>query len=138
MASTKYADQQKALNKRLSDFQSTNIAWEGAGYNPTPGTTYLEPLFFPGRPSQATLGPNGGQNEHTGIYIINVKAPAGDGWDAGGAIADNIADHFKRGTTLTYNGQKVRIRKSWVDVGTTQGDRYVVPVNVEWFAFIDN
>lgn len=138
MASTKTQDQQEALQRHLKDFQSSNIAWEGAVYDPTPGQTYLEPLFFPGRPSQATLGPNGGQNQHVGLFVVNVKGMAGDGWKAPKVLADNIADHFKRGTTLTYNDVKVRIKKAWVDAGIPQDDRLVVPVNIEWFAFIDN
>lgn len=128
-----FRDIQAALDGKLKVYQSSNVAWENAGYTPVIGTAYLEPLFMPGQPTPAGLG-SSAKNRHVGIYQINVYQPLGSGAGDGVAIADALVSFFKRGTIITQNGINVRCRQSWREKAQPEGSWYVIPVSVLWWA----
>jgi hypothetical protein len=119
-------DIQAALDTRLNSMGSTPIAWPNVNYEPTTRTTYLRPRFIPVATEQASLG-GSGKDVTDAIYQIDVVQPAGSGRTT---LFDTIADHFKRGTVLTYNNVKIRIRT--VEIGTAQIEDawYFVPVSI--------
>lgn len=89
---------------------------------------------MPAGTEQAGLG-SSGLDEHLGIYQIDIIAPAASGKGEAIAQADAIADHFKRGTTLTYNGVSLRLSKTSRGTGKRDGAWFVIPVTTTYQSF---
>jgi hypothetical protein len=124
-----------ALDKHLSEMAGLpDVAWENKDYEPTQGTSYLRPTILPAETFQASLGTNG-QDEHTGIYQVDVMVEAGKGKKAGYALADLVADQFARGTDLVYSGVTVTIRQTSRQTGATDNGWFVVPVEIDYQSF---
>lgn len=123
---TYFNDIQAALDTHLDGMDSTPIAWPNINYEPTTRTTYLRPRLLPASTIQASLG-GSGKDVTDAIYQIDVVQPAGEGRTD---LFDTIADRFKRGTVLTYNSVKIRVRS--VEMGSAIIDDawYFVPVSV--------
>ena len=134
--STFFADINAALDSRLSSLAGGSpIAWSNTVYKPIKGTLYLKVDNLPSAVEQAGLG-NNGLDEYRGIYQVTVFAPAGQGRGIADAKADAIADHFKRGTVLVYNGLSVRLGNVSRNAGFIDGDRFVVAVSVNYYAHV--
>jgi len=107
-----FLDIQSALDTKLSTvpgLSTVPIAWEGTGYEPVNGTTFLRPTNLPVSSGQLDLS-NTVQN-NSGIYQIDVFYPqTGEGPGAMLDISKKIFDHFKDGLTLTSGGTEVHIR----------------------------
>ena len=133
---TIFRDIDAALDGRLGSMAGLPpVAWENKSYTPAMGTLYLRPTSLPGTNTQSSLGTNG-QDNAIGIYQVDVMAKPGTGKKASTMMADNIADHFKRGTKLTYNGCSVRIKGASRKAGRKTGDGwYMVPVEIEYITF---
>jgi len=105
-----FVDISAALESHLNDMVGKPpVAWENFEYEPEIGTLYIRPTLIAGDVNQASLG-DAGQDMNIGIYQIDVFSKAGQGKKEALEMADTIADQFKRGTDLTYNGRNVRIR----------------------------
>jgi hypothetical protein len=102
---THFNDIQAALESHLSEMDYS-IAWPNTDFTPSPNEVYLRASFLPADTVQAGLGSQG-KDETTGIFQVDVVYPYGTGRSA---IVDEIADKFKRGTVLSYNGVNVRVR----------------------------
>lgn len=124
--STFFNDMQTALDSRLDSMDSTPIAWPNVPYEPSAGTVYVRPSFIPGDTLQVTLGSTG-QDETNAIYQIDVVVPRGTGRPA---LLDTVADHFKRGTVLSYNGTNLRVRSVSIGPAILEGAWYFVPVSI--------
>lgn len=132
-----FLDISYTLNARLNAMASLPpVAWENSNeYKPVIGTLYLRPTVIPGDVFQSSLGENG-QDQNVGIYQIDVFAESGEGYNDAIVMADLIANHFKRGTTLTYNNRTVRIRNTSRQVGINSNDGwYQVPVEIPYISF---
>jgi hypothetical protein len=110
------------------------VAWENIDFAPTQGQTYLRPTVLPSDTVQAELGDQG-RDYHTGIYQVDVMAEAGEGKNAAYVLADSIADHFARGTDLTYNGVVVTIQQTKRLTGRTDSGWFMVPVEINFFSY---
>ena len=77
-----------------------------------------------------------GLDQHTGIYQVDVFAPAGEGRNAAEVKADAVADNFKRGTNLTYYGVTVRLGNTSRNTGITVDDRFVISVSINYSAHV--
>lgn len=132
--STFFTDISAALSGRLNTLTGgTPVAWENADYTPTDGVMFLRETLLSGDTNQTSLG-NDGYDEHLGVYQIDVFAPKGGGKGEAITKADAIADHFKRGTTLTYNSADVRIR-TVSRAGFGYDENWIIlSINVEYFA----
>ena len=131
--STYFNDIQAALDTQLNT-RGELIAFPNVPFKPTNGTLYLKPKFFPAETLQASLGSNG-KDETNGVYQVEVIIPLGSGRPQ---LVDTIADLFRRGTVLTYNGVNVRIRS--VSVGSALAlDQtwYSVPVIANFFTYTE-
>ena len=127
--STYYNDMRAALDTRLTTLAgSTPIAWENTNYKADADTEFLRSTFIPSDTSQYTLGDTG-KDVTRGLYQVDVFAPAQMGRTT---KPDSIADHFKRGTILTKNATRVRIRSVSVGRGTLDGAWYIVPVTMNF------
>ena len=117
----------------LTELVTPPIAWPNINYEPTTRDTYLRPRFLPVATEQASLG-GSGKDVTNAIYQIDVVQPAGSGRTT---LFDTIANHFKRGTVLTYNSVKIRIRT--VEIGTAQIEDawYFVPVSISIQTFTE-
>jgi len=105
---------------------STPVAWPNIPYEPSAGTPYLRPTLLPGDTLQVTLGGNG-QDETNSVYQIDVVVPRGAGRPT---LLDTVADRFKRGTVLTYNGISSRVRSVSIGPAILEGAWYFVPVSI--------
>jgi len=104
-----FIDISAALDGQLNTMASLPpVAWENTTYEPVVGTLYLRPTNLQGATVQSSLGTSG-TDETIGIYQVDIFAPAGKGKNAAVVMADNIANHFKRGTRLSYNSRIVTV-----------------------------
>lgn len=132
--STHFNDIEAALASRLNTMTGLPpVAWPNIEYSRTKGTLYLHPVLIPNSTEQASLS-DSGKDFAMGIYQIGVMIPAGKGRST---IPDQIADHFKRGTFCVYNGISVRVRSVSVAPALQDGDWYMVPVSISYFAYTE-
>jgi len=130
--STYFADTEIAFLDRLDTLASVPpVAHENVVHDNVPDTLYLKTFMLPGDTVQASLGTDG-KDESVGIFQISVYIPVGDGMSA---WPDSIADHFKRGTTLTKNNVKLRIRSVSIASGFRDDNFYIVPVSIDYQVF---
>lgn len=125
--STFFNDIQAALDTRLNTLSGGyDIAWPNIAYDPAAGTTFLRVSFLPGDTEQVSLGASG-KDETNAIYQVDVVSPRGAGRTN---IPDAIADHFARGSTLTYNGTTLRVRSVSIGPAINDGAWHFVPVSI--------
>lgn len=104
-----FTDTNAALNTQLNNMVGKPpIAYPNNGYDPVKGTLYIMPTNINGDYEQVTLGASG-QDQVISIYQIGIFAPSGVGRGTSTAMAELIANQFKRGTYLTYGGVTLRI-----------------------------
>jgi hypothetical protein len=109
---TIYADTSSALDSHLKSFATTNslaVQWENKT-SKRPNGTHLRQSLLPVESVQAELGSTG-QDYNQNIYQVDVVVRADDGKKELYTKLDLVADHFARGTVLTYNSQKIRITR---------------------------
>lgn len=132
--STYFNDIQAALDNRLNTITGGyDIAWPNVPYEPDGSSTFLSPNFIPTETLQVGLGSNG-KDETNGLYQVDVVYPAGSGRST---VPDVVADHFKRGTVLSYNGVNVRVRSVSIAQAITDGAYHFVPVTVDFQTYTD-
>ena len=129
--STHYSDIASALDNQLN-LMGENVAWENRHFTPpTDGTLYLKQSNLPNDTNQADLGTNG--TDYTiGIYQVDVIAPTGKGKAAIYALADQVADQFKRGTVMVYNSITVRIMAVSRAQMLIDEQNAIIPISVEY------
>lgn len=122
-----------AFVTRLQLFPSLPpVAWENVAF--TPGSVpYLSPFLLPAEPFQSEIG-TAGANRHTGIFQISIFAPQGQGMGVAGTLRDNLVDHFKRGTTLTYSGVTVTVEKAYPGPMLTEVGWVHIPITIRYRA----
>ena len=109
------------------------IAWENVPYTPVTGTLYARATNLFGDTNQSSLGTTG-EDETNGVYQVDVFSQAGKGKSEANNMADRIADQFKRGTDLTYNGLTVRVRSASRGAARTSEGWYHIPVIINYYA----
>jgi len=130
-----FLDISAALDGRLNSMVGLPpVAWENTNYEPVVGTLYLRPTNITGDTNQATLG-DSGTDLTIGIYQVDVLAEAGKGKNTALVMADKIADHFKRGTDLTYNSRVVTVISVQRSVSTIDAGWYIIPVEIIYKSF---
>lgn len=118
--STAYNDIGAALTARLNTLSpAPSIASENYPFTPVADTLYVRETLIPGDVTAPAIG-SASQDHTIGIYQVDVFSPLNVGKADAVEQADAIADHFKRGTVLTYNGVNVRLQN--VSRGTGQAD----------------
>jgi len=131
---THFNDIQAALDNRLNTLTGGyDIAWPNIKYEPAGNATFLTPNFIPEETLQVGLGTNG-KDETNGIYQIDVVYPAGQGRSS---VPDSVADHFKRGTVMSYNDVSVRVRSVSIAQAITEGAYHFVPISVNFYSYTD-
>ena len=128
-----FTDISAALDARTNSL-SLPTAWENIAFQPVTGTLYIRPTLMPADTVQAGLG-SSGLDEHLGIYQIDICAKASTGKGEATIKADVIADHFKRGLVLTYNGVNVRLSKTSRGLGKRDEAWFVIPIFITYQVF---
>lgn len=113
------------------------IAYPNLAYEPTTGTDYLRLSFIPALTEQADLGTNG-LNSNIGIAQVDVFSAGQDGWSEAFDKADDIAEHFKRGTKLTNGGIVVTIQSVELGPPLNEGGWYQLPISINYRAYTEN
>lgn len=117
------------------------IAWPNRAYKPTAGTSYLALNFLPAFTAQADLGTSG-LNENLGVAQVDIwqasVAAGGDGWAAAYDKADQIAEHFKRGTKLVNGGITVTIESVEIGPQLNEDGWFQIPVSINYRAYTAN
>ena len=130
--STTFTDISSALDSRLSTFAGGDpVAWPNIEFTPDTQTLFLRPSILPVATEQIGLG-NDGFDIHRGIYQVDIVAMAGEGRGAAEAKADAVANHFARGTDLSYNGLSVRLGDVSRNQGINVGDRFVISLSIDY------
>lgn len=112
------------------------VAWENVKYSPpSDGGPYAAVFLLPATPENPTFGD--AFHRDIGLMQITLSYPVNGGAGRSYAKAEEIRDLFKRGYSFTSGGYTVIVAKTpTIGPGVTQGDRYVLPVRVQYFANI--
>ena len=131
---TIFNDIESAFTNQLQTLNdSPDVAWPNINYKPKAGHVYLTCHMLPGRFNQASMGADG-KDRQDGVFQITVFEPAGSGRST---WPDLIAEHFKRGTTLSYNGTDVRIRAASIGPAGVDGAWYIIPVSINYQTYTE-
>ncbi|MCK5132698.1 MAG: hypothetical protein KAR40_11170 [Candidatus Sabulitectum sp.] len=123
-----------ALDAHLNGMASLPpVAWENKDYPPVNDTLYLRPFIMPGDTVGSAIGA-AGNDEHVGIYQIDVLAAIGEGKKAAIVMADLIADRFKPVTQLTSGTTTVKCVTASRAPAYRDKGRYVIPVTVRYLS----
>lgn len=81
----------------------------------------------------ASLGDNG-ENHNPGILQIDINNKKGRGSGDVLAVVDQIIGQLNAGSTITENGQKIRITNASVSPGRYVGGFYRVSISLNYYA----
>lgn len=124
----------RALDEHLQAMKLTNVAFENAPFTPTKGQMYLSSLISGRDRIPLGFGANA-VTQYSGSYQVNVNGPVDEGVQPGLRLADRVAEHFRRGTTLRAPDEtRISVEISSVQAAITVGDWFTIPVVVRWFA----
>lgn len=122
-----------ALEVRLSAMPTLRTAYENVAFTPTPGEPYQRATMLPATTQNPAFGST--LKHESGIFQVSLFYPVNAGSGAAYARADAIRAHFPRGLTLTYSGSTVTIQRTpSIGPAGVDGDRYIVPVSIPYFA----
>ncbi|MBW4192226.1 DUF4128 domain-containing protein [Enterobacter bugandensis] len=129
-----------ALAARLgawADAEGISVAWENVPFTPPVNEMYLAVHDMPATPRTVDLGLR--CRIYSGVYQINVVAPAGSGRTSVVALADRVAELFPEGQEIEGRGFTC-----WIDQtpgvfrGITTSVSYTVPVSLNYRADISS
>lgn len=125
-----------ALESRLAAMTpALAIAPENGSYLPVNGTPYQRINLLPANPDNPIVGPQ--FYRELGIFQVTLAYPLNTGPSAAETRAELVRTQFKRGTTLTSSGYTITIDQTpTIASGFVDGDRWVVPVSIPYWANI--
>lgn len=98
---------------------------------------YLVEAYMPNRTSEVGMADNS-SNDYMGLYQVTVKVARDTYKKDALTVADEVGQLFKRGTVLAYGSISVRVQRVSMGEPAYEGDKFVVPVTVEWRCFAKN
>nr|WP_226838919.1 MULTISPECIES: DUF4128 domain-containing protein [Enterobacter] len=120
-----------------ADAEGISVAWENVPFTPPANEMYLAVHDMPVTPRTIDLGLR--CRTYSGVYQINVVAPAGSGRTSVVALADRVAELFPEGQEIEGRGFTC-----WIDQtpgvfrGITTSVSYTVPVSLNYRADISS
>lgn len=93
---------------------------------------WYELYFIPGQPVQVELGTEG-RSRWVGVLQINICTPKDSGIEPINDRYESVAKLFRSGTYI----DGVRIKRTYRTSALEDGDYYVMPVTVEYWADLD-
>lgn len=139
MATDVWASIRKAFAVKLNTLtlpSGVTIAWANTHFQPTLGSPWVRANLIPAQTRQGSIGEDG-TDLHQGIFQVDVFYPSNSGDGAAFALADDILEHFSRGTVLIADGIRVRMETSNPTTPNSEPDWYHVPVELRWFSYTD-
>ncbi len=110
-------------------------AWENVNFKP-PSGPFQVPTFLFAQPDDK--GSKDSPILQRGILTVTLAYPTNQGGGAAQAKADDIKNHFAKGTTLVGETFNVIIENEpEVTGGAVEGDRFIIRVRIRFFAWID-
>lgn len=107
--------------------------FENAKYTPVGTEPYQRVWLMPATPFN--YGGMTSAHRLLGFFQVDVCWPYGGGAGDAGALADSIAAWFPQGLSVDANNVTTRIdRTPEIKPGRSEGDRWVIPVRVSYFA----
>lgn len=114
------------------------VAWPGIEFRLGNYSSYVRPRLLPARSAASGLG-TAANNDHTGIYQVDVFWTENKGESLAFARAGEIALHFKRGTRLADNGYVVSVNDPpSLSPSLTANGFVQVPVSIPYWAEMPN
>ena len=113
---------------------SLSTAWENAEFTPVNGTPYQKANLLPAEPFNAEFSDN---YRAQGILQVTLMYPLLAGSVTAMTRAELIKTTFKRGNTFTYLTLDVSIQNTpSIGNGRIDGDRWMLPVDIRYFAHV--
>lgn len=131
-----HTDVKKAIEKRLALVAGAlPTARENMSFTPVVGTAYQRINFLRAAPDDLTQGRKMTRLQGIAQVSLFYLSPAATGTTLPDAMAASIAGMFKPVTMLTEGSTKVFITETaTIATGYADGDRWVVPVSIPWYA----
>lgn len=128
----------KAIEKKLALLVGVlPTARENMTYTPISGTAYQRINFLKASDSNLVQGRKITRISGIAQVTLFYPSPSISGTTLADTMAEDIKAHFKPIQTLIEGSTKVFITDSPnIATGFTDGDRWVIPVSIQWFADI--
>jgi hypothetical protein len=110
-----------------------DTAYENDNFEPINGTPWAQVFFLPEQPKAVTLSGTG-EDEHTGIFQINLNYPKSAGAGAASDMAALIFEHYQAGARFAFSGQEVLVLSCGRAGGRNDGDWYIVPITIDFLS----
>jgi hypothetical protein len=111
-------------------------AWENVNFKPPALAPFQAPTHLFAEPDNR--GSKDSPYLQRGIFTVTLAYPTNQGGGAAQAKANDISEHFKRGTTINAGDFNVIIERTpEITGGVIEGDRYIKRVRIRFFAHID-
>lgn len=114
-------------------------AWPGVKFEVPSSNGRLEPYLSVGRVTAAPMRRHiatGKPHERTGFLMVTLVYPLGQNTAVYEQIGAEIAEHFKDGTQMSYDGLCVTVTSyPHVQDGYEDGGYWFVPVRIQWRCF---
>lgn len=110
------------------------IGWENVKFTPpVDGSPYMLVYMLPATPENPTMGD--GFYREIGLMQLTLSYPVNGGSGKAYAKAQEIRELFKRGSSYSSGGYTVTIaRTPTIGPGVVQGERFVLPIRVQYFS----
>jgi hypothetical protein len=113
------------------------VAWPNKPFSPSQGEAWLRMTVLPAETFAAAVG-SAAANRHSGLLQIDVFWPPGEGLKAPLELADEIAAHFKRGSSISGAVTVSVNRPPSVLPAAREDSWFIVPVRVPYTADLAN
>lgn len=125
---------QRAFEKKLASITpAISTAYENLSFTPVTDVPYQRVQLVPFSPENPTFGDN--YHREVGEFQVYLCYPIGKGKGAAAARAALVKDTFYRSLTLVEDLQEIVIRRTpSVGSGFISKDRYVIPINIEYYS----
>lgn len=123
-----------SLEAKLDQMQQPlPTAWENVNFRTEDGSPWQEVWLMLARPENPTFGDD--FYRQRGYLQVNLKYKVGEGAGDAQERANLLRDTFKRGLSLTTGGITTTVEETpEIGRGSNEGDRYVVPVFIRFYA----
>ena len=124
-----------ALETALSGMAALSTAYENAPFTPVAGTAYQRVTVLFAEPDNSETASN---YVERGFMQVSLCYPLGTGSAAVAARAELLRATFRRGLSFTSGSVSVWIIGTpEITPGFVDGDRYIVPVRIRFYASVE-
>lgn len=130
-----FLDIQRVFYGMLEVLESTGtpVQYENQEYTPTNQQQFIRGTIIPASTEVATLGTNG-EDEHLGLFVLDVFTTAGKGANEAVFVADVVANSYPAGYSATVNSTIVQFISVNRSVGSIVDGFYKMSVIIRYRA----